>query len=71
MIIETATWGWPQWTILVLWFLGFGLTAMKHGQQRLVETGAHKGEPEKYNGFLALSKVALWMFVLIAGGFFA
>lgn len=30
-----------------------------------------KSQPEKHNGFLALTRFALILFLLVAGGFFA
>lgn len=67
----TATWFWPQWTVVALLFVGFAMNATRHGKPRLVEYGADKGKPEARDGFTALARVAIWLFVLIAGGFFA
>lgn len=67
----TASWGWPQWTLLILLFLSFAIKASQHGKEKLETVGERKGLPERYNGFLAIGAFALWMFILIAGGFFA
>jgi hypothetical protein len=70
MIIETASWGWPQWTLLILMFLGFIYHAGQHGNERLETAGVRKGQPERYNAFMKLASSALLLFILIAGGFF-
>lgn len=67
----TATWHWPQWTVLALLFIKFGLNSMRHGEERIERTGERKGMPERYNGFTALSSFVIWTAVLICGGFFA
>lgn len=67
----TAGWGWPQWTLLTLLFLGFVLTVSQHGRPRLQNSGPNKGLAEEHNAFHALARFALWMFILVAGGFFA
>lgn len=67
MNIDTSGWGWPQWTVLILLFLQLALTAGQHGKPRLDPNG----DPEKYNGFIALTRFAMLLFLLIAGGFYA
>ena len=70
-MFDTSVWAWPQWTILVLLFLGFLITASQHGRPRVQLSGPDKGKPEEYNGFTSIARFALWMFVLVAGGFFS
>lgn len=69
MFIDTAPWGWPQWAILIMLFLGFATAAGNHGKPKL--DFQDKTQPEKWNAFVALGKVALWGFILTAGGFFS
>lgn len=66
----TANWLWPQWVMASMLFLGFAITSAQHGKQRLQAAGDEKGKPERYNGFVALGRVGLWVFILVAGGFF-
>ena len=61
-MFDPSVWGWPQWTGLVLMFLGLCVSSAMHGKDKA---------PEKYNGFVALTRFALWAFLLIFGGFFA
>lgn len=71
MQIDTSSWGWPQWVMLCLLFLSFVVSATQHGKERLETSGERKGKPELYNGFIALARCALWLFLLTYGGFFA
>lgn len=66
MMDFTANWGWPQWVLLILMFLSLVYHCARHGEER-----KDKGEPEKFSGFVAMTRFALMMFILIAGGFFA
>lgn len=66
----TAHWHWPQWAIVALLFLGFVFSSTMHGKPRVQTTGDEKGQPERYNAFAAMSRVTLWVFILICGGFF-
>lgn len=56
----TETWNWPQWTLLILYFLSMLGHAISHGKPRA-----------DYSFPTAVMSFALVMFVLIAGGFFA
>lgn len=67
----TATWAWPQWAFITCLFLHFTIQSAKHGQQMLETAGDNKGEPLRYSGFMALGRIAIMSFILIAGGFFA
>lgn len=67
MGISTATWGWPQWVALILMSIAFMIQAANHGKPRL----DNEKEPEKYNGFSATFRFAMWVFILSAGGFFS
>lgn len=67
----TASWGWPQWMLSALLFLSFLTVAAQHGKPMVETTGDGKGEPKTYNAFMAIARFALWIFILIAGGFFA
>lgn len=67
----TATWGWPQWTLLAVLILSLLYHCHRHGDPRVETQGERKGQPERFNGFVALTRFALLMFVLIAGGFFS
>ena len=59
MTISTTFWAWPQWTALVLLCLSFLLSAASHGK------------PQKpFNAFGGIFRLALWLFILTAGGFF-
>lgn len=68
MHIDTSHWGWPQWAMLVLLFLGLALHTVNHGKPK-IDKETH--EPEEYNGFVGLVRFCLFLFVLIAGGFYA
>jgi hypothetical protein len=71
MIISTASWGWPQWVMLIALFLGFAIQAAQHGKPRLDTSNKLAPEPEKYSGFAGLARMMLWLFILGAGGFFS
>ena len=60
MMDFTATWGWPQWTILVLAAWTMIWKASRHGKPR-----------DNHSGFEGVFDFALLMFILTAGGFFA
>lgn len=66
----TTNWLWPQWTMAILLFVGFLITASKHGQERLETSGERKGKPERYSGFMAIARAVLWVSILVCGGFF-
>lgn len=68
MNIDTSAWGWPQWAMLILLFLGFAIRASLHGKPMIDK---ETKEPEKYNGFVGAGRFALMLFILTAGGFFA
>lgn len=65
-----ADWSWPQWIFLTLLLLGLMLTASRHGQPRLIETGQKKGQPEEYSFPMTITKYLAWILILSAGGFF-
>lgn len=58
-MIDIATWGWPQYTFIVLLFIGWAIHASKHG-----ELGP------KYNFFVKTVGISLTLFLLTFGGFF-
>lgn len=66
----THAWAWPQWTAVTLMFLGFLMVAAQHGKPRVQTSGEDKGKPFTYNAFVALARLALWVSILICGGFF-
>jgi hypothetical protein len=66
----THNWLWPQWAILFFLAMRFSISASKHGQEKLETTGERKGLPERYNGFMAIGNIVIWIAVLICGGFF-
>lgn len=61
-MFDPGSWNWPQWVAMVLLFVNFAGTASLHGRDK---------PEEKYNGFIALSRISLWMFLLVFGGFFS
>lgn len=68
---QIATWGWPQW-LVILWAVGrLTYYGLRHGQDMLQDSGENKGKPRQFNGFLALSQGVLAVLVLAAGGFFS
>lgn len=67
----TATWGWPQWFIVIWLFLRLGVAATYHGRDKIVSSGERKGLPERYSFPTSLMASGLLVFALIAGGFFA
>lgn len=71
MMDFTANWGWPQWFFAIWMLLSMLVSAMQHGDERLVGAGPRKGQPERYNFHVSTVKLAMFLFVLIAGGFFA
>ena len=67
----TAHWHWPQWAFVILTILSLLITADRHGKEMLVTAGPEKGEVQRYNFGVSLIRAATWLFILIAGGFFA
>lgn len=55
-------WSWPQWSLIILMFLGLVIAAADHGKDK---------KPEKHNAFVAMCRFTLWTFLLIFGGFYA
>ncbi len=70
-MIEIANWAWPQWFMVTLLALRSLFIMAKHGNEKLVEVGVRKGQPERYNGFEALIFLIVWGVLLVAGGFLA
>lgn len=68
MHIDLASWGWPQWTVLILMFLGLTYRAANHGKPMIDKA---TGKPEEHNAFIGFCRFLLWGFILTAGGFFA
>jgi hypothetical protein len=66
----TAHWGWPQWTLAIMLLLSFIYASARHGEERLETSGERKGKPERYSGFVALTRTVIWVGILICGGFF-
>jgi len=60
-MFDPSVWGWPQWAVMILMFLGAAVQAAVHGKPRT----------DSFNGFVALTRFSLFMFLLICGGFFA
>lgn len=58
--MDMTSWGWPQYTILVLMFINILLQSVNHGE----------GMNLKYNGFVGICRFMLWTFLLYCGGFF-
>jgi hypothetical protein len=56
----TATWGWPQWAILIMMMLYLIIGTAMHGKPR-----------PAYDGFAVCIGFAISLFILIATGFFA
>lgn len=67
----TQHWHWPQWAVVALLFIGWTYRTSQHGKPMLQISGDEKGQPVRYNGFAALSRVVIWSAILICGGFFA
>lgn len=70
MVEFFAAWGWPQWITFILIFLGMLVHTAKHGEPRIYEIGAKKGQPQEYNATLGILRAVFWFFLLAAGGFF-
>ena len=66
----TMHWRWPQWTLLAIMHLQFAYRSYRHGKPMLQTSGDEKGQPERYNGFAAISVFMVWIAILICGGFF-
>jgi len=60
-------WHWPQYWLIGLVFLTLLTNGALHGKPRNNEA---TGEPERVNFITALLRCMLWLFFLIAGGFF-
>lgn len=60
-MFDPNVWGWPQWTVLILMFVGLAIQTAFHGKPRT----------DNFNGFGAIVRFSLFMFLLIFGGFFA
>lgn len=67
----TATWGWPQWTIVIIFLLRMSMASALHGRERRETSGERKGDVERYNAFSTLIGTFVIVAVLICGGFFA
>ena len=61
MTLSTAAWSWPQYAILVYYFLHVAVNVGRHGKPLPYVT---------YNGGMAALRVLLLIFFLIAGNFF-
>lgn len=59
--------GWPQWVVVVLFGLRLLLTAHYHGKPRV---RPDTGKVETFSFPMAASNVAVYAFLLWAGGFF-
>lgn len=66
----TASWHWPQWFFVIWFFLSITVSASLNGDEKIISTGPRKGQPERHNFAFATVKLAMFLFVLIAGGFF-
>lgn len=60
-MIDPTAWGWPQFTLLALLFIGLAIHAAQNG----------KPIPHSYSFPMKLCNVLLWSFLLTFGGFFA
>lgn len=69
MFIDTSSWGWPQWVVIVFLLLDMAMHAANHGKPRL--DPQDKTQPQKYNGFVGFTRLGIFAFFLAAGGFFA
>ncbi|MDX5984683.1 hypothetical protein [Sphingomonas echinoides] len=58
-MFDPSHWAWPQWTMAIMLFLWLLVSASSHGKPR-----------EPYNGFTAIVRFALSVFLLSYGGFF-
>lgn len=58
-MIDLATWGWPQITMVCLTFVGIGLALANHGEPR---------DPQNF--FTHMIAVAITYTMLLSGGFF-
>lgn len=67
----TQAWSWPQWAMAGWFFIGLTIACAQHGDEMRETVGPRKGEVRKYSFHLALLRVALFLFILIAGGFFS
>lgn len=59
-MIDASTWGWPQWTWVIIALIGLLGHAANHGKPRETE----------WNGFMSLISFGLSIFILSQGGFF-
>ena len=67
----TAHWHWPQWAFVIWIVLSLLITADRHGKEMRTAAGPEKGEVQRHNFGVSLIRAATWLFILIAGGFFA
>jgi len=58
--MNTATWLWPQWTMIVMSIMALIGCTVNHGKDR-----------PPYNGFVALVNFGLCIWILAEGGFFS
>ncbi len=61
MIIDTTSWGWPQWVWLALMLANIAMGAALHGKPR---TG-------NYSIGTAIVGAFIGLFIVISGGFFS
>lgn len=60
LVINFASWDWPQWLLLSLYATSLAFTAILHG----------KGRPDYNIGFTVVD-IAICLGLLAAGGFFS
>ena len=60
-MIDAVAWAWPQFTLLAFLFIHLGLHAANSG----------KPYPHPSSFPMAFCRIALWLFLLTFGGFFA
>lgn len=58
--------GWPEYTLASLLILGIGVRIAKHGQPAAYPDG----KPYKWNLWTYMFRVAIYTWLLWAGGFF-
>lgn len=59
MIVDTSSWMWPQWWVVLSYLLGILLAPILHGKKR-----------EPYNAVSALLVNFIGLIILACGGFF-
>lgn len=67
MTISTVNWLWPQWALLIILALHISIHCAKNGEQIFK---ADKKTPLTYSAGGAFFRVAVYMFIMICGGFF-